>query len=518
MATIYSVTEINKYIKGILDADYELRNVQVQGEISNFKRYASGHCYFTLKDGGNSFSDGSSFSGGNSFSSGSARSGISNSGLFANGGSGYNASRYGSTSDGGSVLKCVMFRYKADGLRFEPKNGDKVIAVGHIQVYERDGVYQLYTDLLLQQGVGDLMQQYEKLKAKLAAEGLFDEERKQPLPTNPASIGVVTSASGAVIHDIIRVSRGRNPGIKIYLYPVLVQGKGAAQDIARGIKFFNNHKLADVLIVGRGGGSMEDLWAFNEEPVVRAVAASSIPIISSVGHETDFTLCDFAADKRAATPSHAANMATVDMGEYKKQVVALTQRLQRGMNWQLEASEQVLRKQQECRFLQNPQRLYAAQEEKLARLQASYVFQDPQRIYRAKEERLQRLLTAQVLCNPHKLLELKEQRLAQALSSWAFKEPQRMFADQEQRLDMAFAQLVNLMQQRKQAAEHSLALQTAKLEAISPYEVFKRGYSCVRDSKQKIISSIAQVRWGDEITTSVKDGQIISVVQEVEGR
>lgn len=512
MATIYSVTEINKYIKGILDADYELKNVQVQGEISNFKRYASGHCYFTLKDGG------SSLSGESSFSSGGARSGISNSGLFANGGSGYNASRYGSTSDGGSVLKCVMFRYKADGLRFEPKNGDKVIAVGHIQVYERDGVYQLYTDLLLQQGVGDLIQQYEKLKAKLAAEGLFDEERKQPLPINPASIGVVTSASGAVIHDIIRVSRGRNPGIKIYLYPVLVQGKGAAQDIARGIKFFNNHKLADVLIVGRGGGSMEDLWAFNEEPVVRAVAASSIPIISSVGHETDFTLCDFAADKRAATPSHAANMATVDMGEYKKQVAALTQRLQRGMNWQLEAGAEALRKQQECRFLQNPQRLYAAQEEKLARLQASYVLQDPQRIYRTKEEKLQRLLAAQVLCNPHKLLELKEQRLVQALSSWAFKEPQRLFADQEQRLDMAFAQLVNLMQQRKQTAEHSLALQTAKLEAISPYEVFKRGYSCVRDSKQRIISSIAQVRWGDEITTSVKDGQIISVVQEVEGR
>ena len=512
MTKTYSVTEINKYIKGVLDADYVLQNVQVQGEISNFKRYGSGHCYFTLKDGGSLLNGGSSFNGGR------LQNDISDSGIFRNAASSYSSARYGSINEGGSVLKCVMFRWKADGLRFEPRNGDKVIAVGRIQVYERDGAYQLYTDLLLQQGAGDLMQQYEQLKAKLAAEGLFDEARKQPLPTNPARIGVVTSASGAVIHDIIQVSRGRNPGIKIYLYPVLVQGKGAAQDIARGIKFFNDHKLADVLIVGRGGGSMEDLWAFNEEPVVRAVAASSIPLISSVGHETDFTLCDFAADKRAATPSHAANMATVDMGEYKKRVEAITQRLQRGMNWQLEASEQALRKQQESRFLQNPRRLYALQEEKLARLQASYIFQDPQRLYRAKEERLQRLLAAQVLCNPHKLLEPKEQRLVQALNSWAFKEPQRLFADQEQRLDMAFAQLVNLMQQRKQEAEHRLSLSQAKLEAISPYEVFKRGYSCTLDREKNIVSSIEQVRWGDEIVTSVKDGQIISVVQEVERR
>ncbi|MGM9529833.1 MAG: exodeoxyribonuclease VII large subunit [Phascolarctobacterium sp.] len=518
MATIYSVTEINKYIKGILDADYELKNVQVQGEISNFKRYGSGHCYFTLKDGGSSLNSGSSISGGSGLSSVRSSSGMGNSGLFRNGAGNYSSSRYGSINEGGSVLKCVMFRYKAEGLRFEPKNGDKVIAVGHIQVYERDGVYQLYTDLLLQQGTGDLMQQYEKLKAKLEAEGLFDEARKKSLPTNPARIGVVTSSSGAVIHDIIQVSRGRNPGIKIYLYPVLVQGKGAAQDIARGIKFFNEHQLADVLIVGRGGGSMEDLWAFNEEPVVRAVAASSIPIISSVGHETDFTLCDFAADKRAATPSHAANMATVDMGEYKKQVEALTQRLERGMHWQLEAGAEALQKQQQCRFFQDPQRLYASQEDKLARLQASYVLQDPRRIYRAEEERLQRLLAAQVLRNPRKLYELKEQSLAKAMSSWALQEPQRMFAEREQRLDMALAQLVNLMQQHKQQAEHRLALNQAKLEAISPYEVFKRGYSCVRDSKQKIVSSIEQVRWGDEITTSVKDGQIVSVVQEVERR
>ena len=458
MPKTYSVTEINKYIKGILDADYTLRNVQVQGEISNFKRYQSGHCYFSLKDGGSN-------------------------------------ARFGSINEGGSVLKCVMFRYKVMDLRFEPKNGDKVIAVGRIQVFERDGTYQLYADLLLQQGAGDLMQQYEQLKAKLAAEGLFDEERKQPLPTNAQRIGIVTSPSGAAVHDIITVSRRRNPGIKLYLYPVLVQGKGAAEEVARAISFFNEKQLADVLIVGRGGGSMEDLWAFNEEPTVRAVAASRIPIISAVGHETDFTLCDFAADKRAATPSQAAEMAAADMSKLSQQCNALAQRLQRAMQWQLSDAENKLIKHKQCRMLQNPHKLYELQEEKLLRLKNAYVLQEPTRIYAAKAEQLQRLQ-----------------------SSWVFKEPQRLLADSMQRLDMDFAQLVNLMQQRKQQAEHQLALNRAKLEAISPYAVFKRGYSCTLDSKNKIISSVEQVHWGDEIITSVKDGQIISVVQEVERR
>ena len=470
MTTIYSVTEINKYIKGILDADYTLRNVQVQGEISNFKRYQSGHCYFSLKDGGSTAD-------------------------LAGGAGGYSSSRYGSINEGGSVLKCVMFRYKAMDLRFEPKNGDKVIAVGKIQVFERDGTYQLYTDLLLQQGTGDLMQQYEQLKAKLAGEGLFDEERKQALPSNAQRIGIVTSPSGAAVHDIITVSRRRNPGIKLYLYPVLVQGKGAAEEVARAIRFFNEKQLVDVLIVGRGGGSMEDLWAFNEEPTVRAVAASRIPIISAVGHETDFTLCDFAADKRAATPSQAAEMAAADMSKLSQQCNALAQRLQRAMQWQLSDAENKLTKHKQCRMLQNPHKLYELQEEKLLRLKNAYVLQEPTRIYAAKAEQLQRLQC-----------------------SWVFKEPQRLLADSMQRLDMDFAQLVNLMQQRKQQAEHQLALNRAKLEAISPYAVFKRGYSCTLDSKNKIISSVEQVRWGDEIITSVKDGQIISVVQEVERR
>ena len=277
----YSVSQINHYIKGLIENREELSKIPVSGEISNFKRYSSGHCYFTLKDSK-------------------------------------------------SALKCVMFRGYAMRLSFVPKNGEKVIALGNISVYEKDGVYQLQVMAMRPEGIGSLMQAYAQLKDKLEREGLFDEMRKKPLPLLPKTIGVVTSPSGAAVHDIITVSRRRNPGAKIILYPVKVQGEEAAGEICRAIEFFNRKKLADVLIVGRGGGSIEDLWAFNEEPVVRAVAASEIPIISAVGHETDYTLCDFAADRRAATPSQAAEIAVIDVQAYKN---GITNLIQRGGNY-----------------------------------------------------------------------------------------------------------------------------------------------------------------------------------------
>ena len=277
----YSVSQINHYIKGLIENREELSKIPVSGEISNFKRYSSGHCYFTLKDSK-------------------------------------------------SALKCVMFRGYAMRLSFVPKNGEKVIALGNISVYEKDGVYQLQVMAMRPEGIGSLMQAYAQLKDKLEREGLFDEMRKKPLPLLPKTIGVVTSPSGAAVHDIITVSRRRNPGAKIILYPVKVQGEEAAGEICRAIEFFNRKKLADVLIVGRGGGSIEDLWAFNEESVVRAVAASEIPIISAVGHETDYTLCDFAADRRAATPSQAAEIAVIDVQAYKN---GITNLIQRGGNY-----------------------------------------------------------------------------------------------------------------------------------------------------------------------------------------
>lgn len=313
---IYSVSEVNNFIKELLDDDPVLRNIQVVGEISNFKRYPSGHCYFTLKDAG-------------------------------------------------GAIKCVMFKSRAFGLRFEPKNGETVVAVGHIAVYERDGVYQLYTDLLLQQGKGDLMRAYEQLKRKLAQAGLFAEERKQALPVNPHVVGIVTSPAGAAVRDIITVSRRRNSGIKLLLYPVKVQGDGAAEEVAKAIKFFNKHRLADVLIVGRGGGSMEDLWAFNEEAAVRAVAASKIPVVSAVGHETDFTLCDFAADKRAATPSQAAELAVADVEGYRERVKLLMQRAQTLMQTRLTQEQHRLESLASSWALRDPERLFAQQAQRV---------------------------------------------------------------------------------------------------------------------------------------------------------
>ena len=264
----FAVSEVNQYLKQLLESQSDLHHIPVLGEISNFKRYQSGHCYFTLKDEK-------------------------------------------------SALKCVMFKSSAAHLSFTPQNGEKVVALGSISVYERDGVYQLYVTAMRRQGVGDLMQAYEALKEKLTKEGLFEESRKKPLPRLPRAIGIITSPSGAAVHDIITVSRRRNKGVKLILYPVKVQGEEAAGEIVRAIDFFHRHHLADLLIVGRGGGSIEDLWAFNEEPVVRAIAASKIPIISAVGHETDFTLSDFAADARAATPSQAAEIAVIDVAAYR---------------------------------------------------------------------------------------------------------------------------------------------------------------------------------------------------------
>ena len=250
----FSVSEVNQYLKQLLESQSDLHHIPVMGEVSNFKRYGSGHCYFTLKDEK-------------------------------------------------SALKCVMFKSSAVRLSFNPQNGEKVVALGSISVYERDGVYQLYVSAMRRQGIGDLM--------------LFDASRKKPLPRLPRAIGIITSPSGAAVHDIITVSRRRNKGVKLILYPASVQGEEAAGEIVHAIDFFQRNHLADLLIVGRGGGSIEDLWAFNEEPVVRAIAASKIPIISAVGHETDFTLSDFAADARAATPSQAAEFAVIDVAAYR---------------------------------------------------------------------------------------------------------------------------------------------------------------------------------------------------------
>ena len=313
---VHSVSDVNRYLKDLLAGKPLLQGISVRGEISNFKQYPSGHCYFTLKDTN-------------------------------------------------SALKCVMFRSRAQYLRFLPQNGMQVVAGGSIAVYERDGVYQLYVDSLLPEGTGDLALAFEQLKEKLAAEGLFDPARKQPLPAFPKKIGVVTSSAGAVLRDIYRVSKRRWPGIQLVLYPVQVQGEGAAEQIARGIDFFAEEYAVDVIIAGRGGGSMEDLWAFNEEPVVRAIAACPVPLISAVGHETDFTLADFAADVRAATPSQAAELAVPDRSEVMRQVENLTGQLTRQVQRELALRRQRLEGLLNSRVMREPQSMLAERRQRL---------------------------------------------------------------------------------------------------------------------------------------------------------
>ena len=263
-----TVTELNLYVKNKVAEDEYLNNVYVSGEISNFKHHYSGHMYFTLKDEN-------------------------------------------------SLIKCVMFKSYTATLNFVPKDGMKVNVLGTVSVYERDGIYQIYAKAMVEDGVGALYEEYEKLKKKLELEGLFDEAHKKPIPFMPKVVGVLTSNTGAVIRDIINVSTRRNPNVNIRLLPVPVQGEGAGIKIAKAIKQMNELKLADVLIIGRGGGSLEDLWPFNEEVVARAIYESEIPIVSAVGHEADFTIADFVADLRAPTPSAAAELVVSDIYDVK---------------------------------------------------------------------------------------------------------------------------------------------------------------------------------------------------------
>lgn len=282
-----TVTDLNKYIKDKVAGDEYLNNVLVKGEISNFKKHYTGHLYFTLKDDN-------------------------------------------------SLIKCIMFKSFAERMKFIPKDGMKVMVFGTVSVFERDGVYQIYCKAMQEEGMGSLYRAYEELKLKLEKEGLFDVKYKKKIPFMPKVIGVLTSQTGSVIKDIINVSTRRNPNVYIRLFPVPVQGEGAGIKIAEAIKYMNDNKLADVLILARGGGSLEDLWPFNEEVVARAIFESNLPIISAVGHETDFTIADFVADLRAPTPSAAAELAVTDVQELKLKILGYNNRLKLALKKKVE--------------------------------------------------------------------------------------------------------------------------------------------------------------------------------------
>ena len=303
---ILSISQINEYLGALIDHDPLLGKVAVCGEISNYKVYPSGHHYFTLKDEN-------------------------------------------------AALRCVMFRSSAVKLRFRPANGMKVIAMGRIAVYPRDGGYQLYCSAMTPEGIGDLYAAFEQLKVKLASQGLFEQAHKQPLPKYPGTIGIITSSAGAAIHDMLRILKKRYPLTQVRLLPVRVQGAEAPGEIAAAIRYANMYSLADLLIVGRGGGSIEDLWAFNDETVAHAIYDSRIPVISAVGHEPDVTISDFVADLRAATPSNAAELAVPDQEALRQQLDSISSAMATALQRQLKSARQHLQILSARPVLQSPQ-------------------------------------------------------------------------------------------------------------------------------------------------------------------
>ena len=351
---IFSISELNNYIKNLLDSDEILAGMYVKGELSNYKTYPSGHHYFTMKD-----------------------------------------------AEG--TLKCVMFKGSASKLRFRPENGMSVVAFGRVAVYPRDGVYQLYVNEITPDGIGDLYVAFEQLKEKLLKEGLFDELHKKPLPRFPKTIAVITSPVGAAVQDIIRVLGRRWPMTKVVVMPVRVQGTEAPPEIVSAIKQANEENVADLIITGRGGGSIEDLWAFNDESVARAIFASDIPVISAVGHEPDITIADFVADIRAATPSNAAELAVPDMLEVYGWLKAADVRLQQAINRDIKAKRQRLHDISNRRVLQSPKnyiedrkiQLYRSAERLLSSMQGQ--------MYK-KRERYARLAASLDAMSPLKVL------------------------------------------------------------------------------------------------------------------
>lgn len=351
---IFAVSQINQYIKQQLDGDLLLQDLCISGELSNYKIYPSGHHYFTLKD-----------------------------------------------AEG--ALRAVMFRGSAGRLRFRPENGMKVLATGRITVYPRDGAYQLYCNSLVPDGVGDLYVAFEQLKAKLQAEGLFDPAHKKPLPPYPHRIAIITSSAGAAIHDMLRILNRRYPLSKVMLLPVRVQGAEAPAEIAGAIRYANRWHLGDVIITGRGGGSMEDLWAFNDERVARMIYASEIPVVSAVGHEPDVTISDFVADRRAATPSNAAEIVAPDQQELRQRLDAMQLRMLQSLQKQLQVDRRQVQLLSQARVLQDPMNYVLERRTRLAQLQKQLASAMRQRLA-ADRERFAKRAAALDAMSPLKVL------------------------------------------------------------------------------------------------------------------
>ena len=415
---VYTVSSVNRYIRDLLSDDFILRDICVKGEVSNCSSRASGHIYFSLKDQGSS-------------------------------------------------IACVMFAGSRDGLRFPLRDGMSVVVIGHVGVYERGGRYQLYADRILAQGRGALYEAYEALKKKLLAEGLFDQEHKKDIPRFPAVVGIVTSGSGAALHDIINVAKRRDPWIQLVLCPALVQGDGAARSIVSALRALAAYGV-DAIIAGRGGGSIEDLWAFNEEEVARAVYECSVPVVSAVGHETDTTIIDYVSDLRAPTPSAAAELVVPDMRQFDAQIRKYRDLLDVRMSESLAFSRR-----------------------QLSSYSLAVRQMDPGRRLMERRQRLQDARS--------RLDMLMEQKITGS---------RQQMGNTAQRLDM-------LISGSLEAAKSKTALYAQKLSGLSPLNQLTRGYAYVTDEEGHGISSIRQVREGQELTVAVTDGDIRARVDSV---
>lgn len=488
---LYTVAELSLAVKDLLETGFP--DVWVTGEVSNFRSAASGHYYFTLKDAS-------------------------------------------------AQLRAVCFRNQARYLKFKPQDGLSVIARGRLSVYEARGEYQLYVEYLEPAGVGALQLAFEQLKKKLAAEGLFDQARKKPLPVLPCAIGVVTSSGGAAIRDILRVINRRFPNMNVFLYPATVQGSSAAAEIVEGIEFFNRNPVVDVMIVGRGGGSLEDLWPFNEEIVARAIAASGIPVISAVGHETDFTISDFVADHRAPTPSAAAEVAVHRKEDFLAEITNRARQM--GQNIRLRISEaraSLTELRMHRAFHQFPARVL----ERSQGIDESVAAME--RLLRGRMDTARRRLlelTAQLLrFEPRRLLEVRWVQIQQRKSQLGRIESEmsmligeclhasreawmRAFAgvtryDLRGNLQLRLAALHEremgihgsmgrILTARRHRMEHYQSL----LDERSPLTVLNRGYSITRDAQSKIVRDTGQVEVGDELSIHLARGELGTRVHE----
>lgn len=407
-----TVTALNRYLKYKFEQDKNLQDVLIKAEVSNFKRHSRGHLYFTLKDDT-------------------------------------------------SQIAAVMFFGNAQNLRFEPKDGSQVIVEGYVSIYEVAGTYQVYVTHMSEAGVGDLYRAYELLKRKLEGEGLFQEDKKRPLPKFPRQIGVITSPTGAAIRDIIHIIERRYPLATIIVYPALVQGDGAKSSIVEQIEKANRQALCDVLIIGRGGGSMEDLWAFNEESVVRAIAGSRIPTLSAIGHETDFTLSDFVSDRRAPTPSGAAELAVPDRQNLNQYLCDLSGRMSMAVSNLLDGHS----------------------------------------------SRLNKLCSTTVLQKPSRILERPELRFTHVLDRLMQASPGKLIRDKRDRLQHLIETLNKDMENHLQARRYHFLMLADKLELVNPLGIMKKGFALVKKD-QTIVKSVASIQQNDQVDVLMHDGSL----------